>query len=391
TGAACLQLGESYRFERTVYLKGLIDEGHFYGQVIIDTEGDPSFGSELVRRKDHPREFMDRLTQAMQSKGIHTWTGNVALIGRQEQWLSGATSWEDAGNYYAGDAQQFNYKLNSYEIQLNSPEGIGEKVTVKNLPTYFNDYKVICEVTTHSSSSDQAYIYHIPGTQTIYIRGQIPNGRGTFKIKGSMSHPQKAFYSDLKSYMSNSPIVWEEGELIEITLDDLAAATSKATVLHEEFSATFGEMTKVTLKKSHNLMANALLLSLSQQTDYTSSVDALKKVWKENGLDLNLSNIEDGSGLSRANAVSAYTLSKAVQILKGKKVVSVFSGFKSLKNATGVKYKSGYVSGVRCYVGTVQTKTNGELFFCVMVNNHSTRSSSVRKELFSFLEAISQS
>jgi D-alanyl-D-alanine carboxypeptidase/D-alanyl-D-alanine-endopeptidase (penicillin-binding protein 4) len=107
----------------------------------------------------------------------------------------------------------------------------------------------------------------------------------------------------------------------------------------------------------------------------------------------------DGSGLSRYNQFSPSDMIAVLTQLKAEqpweKIKNLFpkagvGTLRSLNSSAGdfVYAKTGSMGGVYCLSGYVLTKKGNWLSFSIMVNNHNTSNSNVRKKIESFLQAL---
>jgi D-alanyl-D-alanine carboxypeptidase/D-alanyl-D-alanine-endopeptidase (penicillin-binding protein 4) len=107
----------------------------------------------------------------------------------------------------------------------------------------------------------------------------------------------------------------------------------------------------------------------------------------------------DGSGLSRYNQFSPSDMIAVLTQLKAEqpwdKIKNLFpkagvGTLRSLNSSAGdfVYAKTGSMGGVYCLSGYVLTKKGKWLSFSIMVNNHNTSNSIVRKKIESFLQAL---
>ena len=153
-------------------------------------------------------------------------------------------------------------------------------------------------------------------------------------------------------------------------------------------------------KKSVNLYAEHLLKAVGQKKNKDGSTQggakAVANWWKAQGINTDGLHMEDGSGLSRYNGITARQLSNMLQKNVGQ---SWFESFyeslpiagnasdpgtlkrmcKNTAAANNVHAKSGYISRVRAYAGYVDTKSGKRLCFAMMANNFTCKASQMRK------------
>jgi D-alanyl-D-alanine carboxypeptidase/D-alanyl-D-alanine-endopeptidase (penicillin-binding protein 4) len=149
------------------------------------------------------------------------------------------------------------------------------------------------------------------------------------------------------------------------------------------------EIIRVTNHESVNLFAEHLLKHLAfQKTGLGTTDDGCKFVmqfWKDKGLDMNGFFMNDGSGLSRFNAITASQMVSVLNYMKTKSVNSdvFFESLAEVGNGTLTVFnqdsfpegclhaKSGSMTRVRCYAGYLTSNSGREFSFTIMLNNFS--------------------
>ena len=222
------------------------------------------------------------------------------------------------------------------------------------------------------------------------IRGTIPKNKSDFVINASVPNPSALLASEFrKKLLANSISI--SGE----TKFEKAEGFEKLSVIQ---SPPLREIIRVTNHESVNLFAEHLLKHLAfKKSGLGTTKDGCKYVvefWKEKGLDLTGFFMNDGSGLSRFNAITA---SQMVAILNYMKTKSAYASdfFESLATAGNgtltvlntenfpskcLHMKSGSMTRVRCYSGYLTTISGRSLSFTVMLNNFScTQTEAIKK------------
>ena len=163
-------------------------------------------------------------------------------------------------------------------------------------------------------------------------------------------------------------------------------------------SPSLREIIRVTNHESVNLFAEHFLKHMAfQKTGLGTTKDGCKFVvqfWKDKGLDMTGFFMNDGSGLSRFNVITA---NQMVDILNYMKTKSTYSSdfyeslapvgrgtltvFKNESFPNGcLRAKSGSMTRVRCYAGYLNTISGRQLSFAIMLNNFScSQTEAIRK------------
>jgi D-alanyl-D-alanine carboxypeptidase/D-alanyl-D-alanine-endopeptidase (penicillin-binding protein 4) len=149
------------------------------------------------------------------------------------------------------------------------------------------------------------------------------------------------------------------------------------------------DIIRVTNYESVNLFAEHILKHIAfQKIGLGTTKDGSKFVvqfWKEKGLEMSVFFMNEGSGLSRFNAITASQMGFILNYMKTK---SKYSGdfYESLATVGKgtltvfrnenfpdecLRAKSGSMTRVRCYAGYLTTISGSELSFTIMLNNFS--------------------
>jgi serine-type D-Ala-D-Ala carboxypeptidase/endopeptidase (penicillin-binding protein 4) len=113
--------------------------------------------------------------------------------------------------------------------------------------------------------------------------------------------------------------------------------------------------------------------------------------------------MEDGSGLSHFDAVSAEQFTKALAIMHKENLVfndfynslpvagrsgSIANICKGTEAEGNLCAKSGYMNRVRSYVGYVKNKKGELLAFAFLINNYTESSASIKRKIEKLLVAL---
>jgi D-alanyl-D-alanine carboxypeptidase/D-alanyl-D-alanine-endopeptidase (penicillin-binding protein 4) len=396
TASALNILGKDFRFETNLAYSGEIDnEGVLNGNLYLIGGGDPTFGS------DNMPSLMDFLANRVIEKGIKKVNGS--LIGDasifDNQIAANTWIWEDIGNYYGVGPSGLTVHQNQYSIYFSTGSKEGDETKIMEIAPSINELTIENEVLTGKPrSGDNAYIFGGPLSYNKVVRGTLPPGHSKFMIKGAMPAPANFCTSYFNKTLEAKGITMSA----PFQVDYLKKAKPTLTPIFTQESAPLYEIIKETNFKSINLYADALLKMIGHQQGGNGSFEqgilALKQHWEAKGLDLQNMIIEDGSGLSRYNAVSAYTMT---QIIRSTLLTDATGSFISSLPVTGVsgtlkninkngiskgkiRAKSGYIKNVRAYTGTVTTYSNKTLVFSLLINNQTNE----YREMTKHIEAI---
>lgn len=378
TSAALDVLGSNFRFETQIQLKGALEQNKFKGIIQINASGDPSLSYY----------FVTQVYQFLQENNIQSFEGFIQINENKyvketpQTWLI-----EDIGNYYGSPAFGFNFLENTYTLTFQQtdegtkPTLVGHSPNMDHL-TFENKL-----ISAASSTKDNAYIIGLPFSSERQIVGTIPTGKGTFTIKGAIDQPDKVFKNMLLKRMKDEGIAFVYNENIAST-----------TIFKEKIikSKPLAELIKITNETSNNLYAEALLKQIAMtktgKAATENGVQYLTSLYPNANL-----KIEDGSGLSRKNYVTANIVLTCLQkqdnqeVFKKSLAISGVSGtlkyFTSEKSKGKIFAKSGSADAIQNYAGYFTNSSGQKMAFVLMVNQFQGTNSAIRKEMLKVLES----
>lgn len=382
-------LGKDYQFTTAVgYTGEILPDGNLTGDIIIYGNGDPSLASERYRKRPQLEEVVRTISRFVKNKGITCIDGKVVTDasyygtdGTIHSW-----AWNDIGNYYACNTWSVNIHENYYnlffqlqESERKPPKILGYEPIIPGL-TFTNEL-----VTGPVGSGDKSYIFGAPYTYKRFIRGSLPAGTRTFKIKGSMP---------------NSPLLL--AQLVQQELLTQGITVTGSTVEFDqqvEIKEGIGEIKSPRLKdliqsanlESINLYCESFLVAMGNGSR-PEGIKAVKKFLAEKGIDTNDVFIEDGSGLSVWNHLSPEdftTLLAKLHLKYGDQLKQFFpkagrSGtlsymFQDLEANGQLWAKTGSMQQVLNYCGFTEAKSGQWLAFCIIANRHQISNRQIRK------------
>jgi D-alanyl-D-alanine carboxypeptidase/D-alanyl-D-alanine-endopeptidase (penicillin-binding protein 4) len=381
TATALEVFGPDFRFRTTLSHSGTIRNDTLFGDLQIIGGGDPTLGSEYFPES---KKFQEEWIKALHDKSIKIISGNLILDATiyESQMIPGSWVWEDLGNYYGAGASGLTIYDNLFEIHLKSPETAGQPTQILKIVPEIPGMELQNEVVSSDVNSDQAYVFGNPEDSRRVIRGTVPKGKNDFVVKASMPNPGALLANEFKSKLAANGIALKGSVSFE-------KSGMSTLVIAETLSPPLRDIIRVTNFESVNLFAEHFLKHLAfQKTGLGTTKEGCKFVvqfWKDKGLDMTGFFMNDGSGLSRFNAVTA---SQMVNILSYMKTKSVYAEdfYQSLATAgsgtltvfknenfpnQSLHAKSGSMTRVRCYAGYLTTSTGRQLSFTIMLNNFS--------------------
>ena len=394
TATALEVFGPDFRFQTMLTYSGMIRNDTLFGDLQIVGGGDPTLGSKYFPEYNN---FLEEWINAIRSKNIGVVNGNLILDATiyEPQMIPNTWIWEDIGNYYGAGASGISVYDNLYEIHLSSPKEAGLPTKIERFNPEISGLEHQNEVLSSDLNSDQAYVFGTSMENRRVIRGSIPKNRTDFVIKASVPIPAVLLASKFKKKLVANGIS-VSGE----TKFGKTITNNTTTVVLSVFqSPPLNEIIRVTNHESVNLFAEHLLKQLAfRNSGLGTTKDGCKFVmqfWEGKGLDMTGFFMNDGSGLSRFNALTANQMVEILNYMKNKSTHSsdFYQSLATVGNGTLTIFrienfpnqclhaKSGSMTRVRCYAGYLSTDSGRQLSFTVMLNNFSCSQAEATKKI----------
>ena len=402
TAAALDVLGSFLKFETKIMYDGYIDSNNvLHGNIYIKGGGDPTLGSKYFKEKYGL--FMSSWVHEISKLGIDSIAGSV--IGDasffSDEYVASTWSWGDIGNYYGAGVSGLSIYDNTVKFEFSSGPLVRDSTFVDCFYPYTPDLIIDNRVKASNTKKDLAYIYGGPNNPTRTIKGTIPKGQVGYVVKGSIHEPAYVTAFELESAL------WEYG----ISVGGNATTIRRMKFLGNYFeserkdvfitkSPTVSQIVYWTNLISNNLYAEHLLkhIGVKKYNDGSvfSSTLAVTKYWSSKGIDMTGFYMNDGSGLSRSNAITAAQLVGVLEYMKLKskfsksflsslpvagKTGTLRSIGKKTKIAGNLKAKSGTMTRIKSYAGYVKSASGRNLAFAIVINNHNCTSFQIKKKL----------
>jgi serine-type D-Ala-D-Ala carboxypeptidase/endopeptidase (penicillin-binding protein 4) len=406
SSAAVELLGPEYTFKTRMGYTGSLNKqsGLLKGNIIIKGGGDPVLGSENFT--SHYGNFLNNWIKEIRNLGIKNVEGRVITDDSRydyqpvpPKWL-----WEDAGNYYGAGAYGLSIFDNSYEIHFRTlAEGSVPVITV--FKPEFCRYEIINRLKA-SGNSDKGYVFSAPYSDKGWIEGTIPANREDFVLKASVNDPPLLLAKIISNMLDSSGISVSDDPSTARIMSDFSDINP--VIISDISSPPLKEIIEVLNHESVNIYAEHLLKELGKiyRNDGTAvaGVDVLYEFLEDSGISTSGIFLEDGSGLSPVNSISAKRVAEILFHMRNNS--KYFNEFYNslpeagkegtLKNCfsdpifrENLRAKSGSMTRVRSYAGYCRTLSGNDLTFCIIINNYSGSSQRIITDVEEMLkEAI---
>lgn len=384
TATALEVFGPDFRFQTTLASWGMIRNDTLFGDLQIIGGGDPTLGSSYFPENGH---FMDDWIKVLQDKSIKAVKGNLVLDATiyESQMIPNTWIWEDIGNYYGAGASGISLYDNLYKIHLSAGKEAGMPTKIEHIDPEIPGLDIKNEVLSSDINSDQAYVFGSPMEYSRVIRGTIPKNKSDFVVKASIPDPSALLAYEFRKQLAAKGISVSGESRFE-----KANTKEEVPVVHSvNLSPTLREIIKVTNYESVNLFAEHFLKQLAFSHSGLGTTQGgckfVVEFWKGKGLDMTGLFMNDGSGLSRFNAITAIQMVNVLNYMKTKSKWSAdfYGSLTTVGKGTltvlrgenfpihSLRAKSGSMTRVRCFAGYLTTDSGRQLSYSIMLNNFS--------------------
>jgi D-alanyl-D-alanine carboxypeptidase/D-alanyl-D-alanine-endopeptidase (penicillin-binding protein 4) len=405
TGTALAVLGKDFKFETVLEYDGNIVDGVLQGNLYIKGYGDPSLGSSFMEKAISLTLLSTEFSAALKKAGIKSIKGNVVGDASYYEYATTVPSWQwmDTGNHFGAGVMGLNLHDNLYFLNFQQVPSLGARPKIKSVSPE-QRLKFYNEVSSADrNSGDNSYIFAAPFGSEAWIRGTIPAGNSVFSIMGAITDPE-LFTADwlFISLEKNGLKISGKAE----SQRNLKATASRKKI-HTHYSPALSELLKHTNENSRNLYCESYVKAIGKKLKNDGSLDAgiaaILEFWRSRGIETGGLYMEDGSGLSARNGVSAkimseimrkmYVDSKSFPDFKNMLAISGKTGtFKNLGKGSllenNLRGKGGSMSRVRSYTGYITTKSKRNVAFSVIVNNYNCSGSAIKQRLETLMLSI---
>jgi D-alanyl-D-alanine carboxypeptidase/D-alanyl-D-alanine-endopeptidase (penicillin-binding protein 4) len=380
TACAIREFGSGFRFRTVLAQRGK--------ELAIVGDGDPSFGDgELLAGSGWTiTTVFDNWAQAVAESGQREFDAILvddSILDRQ--WVHPNWPVDQLHKRYASQVGGLNLNRNCVNFYL-SPRGPGELVDFRlEPPTSYVGVENACR-----RGPNAVWLSRKLGTNEIVLKGTTA-GPNSDPISVTIDDPGMFAATVFREVLAGHGVrvgeVRRSGDVRNsIVRPGQPAAEGSWTVLavHETpLSAVLSQANK----DSDNLYAEALCKRLSATLDtpgsWSGSVDVIAEFLRGLGVSSEQFRIDDGSGLSRKNALSATAIGRVLSMMYHSSDRAAFLGSLSVAGADGtlrnrfrnsslsgrVFGKSGYIQGVSCLSGYLQAKDGSWYAFSILIND----------------------
>jgi D-alanyl-D-alanine carboxypeptidase/D-alanyl-D-alanine-endopeptidase (penicillin-binding protein 4) len=405
--AALDRLSPDYRFSTSVYAPMRPDStGVVRGDLTIYGRGDPSIAARF-NNGDYLKAIDDLATR-IAGAGVKRVEGDI--VGDESYFVGpkygAGWNWEDLTWYYGAEITSLTINDNALDLFIKPGPAVGQPAVITTGPpdpllTIVN--KVI---TSTKGVRREISIHRGLGENSITITGTIPLEDRGYSGGIGISHPALLFVYLLRTSLAQKGVVITgksrtKGETSQpVLMTSTAVGATAANPFQNEIailqSPPFSVIASQTLKPSQNLYTELILRTLGKvtpppattsslgQTSEELGIEAVKSFLKTVGIRPEALNLDDGSGLSRNDMITAEASVQLLTFMSKHRYATVFrdalpiggvdgtlrNRFRGTPAENNVRAKTGSLSSAASLGGYVTTAAGEKLAFSIMVNNY---------------------
>ena len=390
-------LGADYRWKTYLETDGELVGNTLVGNLYVRGTGDPTIASPAF----DGRGLMTIWAKKLYELGIHRIEGNVVAdlsAFNNGDAMNGGWTFEDMGNYYGMGVFSLNYMENTMQLILRSGQlgDVAEVISTEPADPrlHFTSYARCTNITY-----DDAMVHGVAFNYDRTITGQIPSGKGTFRVRADMPNPGLTLAEELTAEMKRLGTELT-GEVTYMLMPD----SKQRTPLYTHQSAPLSKVVAETNIHSNNLYAEAVFRTVALEKGFLpAGVEDARKVvadcWKSRGVKFDPVFMVDGSGLAPQNGIAPSTFVSLLQYMYRSPNYSVFYESLPVSGKSGtlsgmlkktplegrVHAKSGTIAHLRSYCGYIELSGGRVWTFSIVVNNGNGSSTAVRRVMEKYL------
>jgi D-alanyl-D-alanine carboxypeptidase/D-alanyl-D-alanine-endopeptidase (penicillin-binding protein 4) len=404
--AALDRLSPDYKFSTSVYAATRPDaSGLVRGDLTIYGRGDPSIAARF-NNGDYLKAIDDLATRIV-AAGVKRVEGDI--VGDETYFVGpkygAGWNWEDLTWYYGAEITPLTVNDNALDLFIKPGTAVGQPAVITTGPP-----DPLLTINNKVSTSAKGLrreisIHRGLGENSITIKGTIPLEDRGYTGGIGISHPALLFVYLLRNSLAQKGVVITgksrtTGEISQpLSLTDVPIVFNTglpgpeiATLQSPPFSVIASQ----TLKPSQNLYTELILRTLGKvapppattsnlgQTSEELGIEAVKSFLKTVGIRPEALNLDDGSGLSRNDMITAEASVQLLTFMSKHRYASVFrdalpiggvdgtlrNRFHGTPAENNVRAKTGSLSSAASLGGYVTTAAGEKLAFSIMVNNY---------------------
>lgn len=395
TALSLATLGANYRIPTRLLGDATVREGRLKGPLILYGMGDPTLGT------DSSPDWADQLASQLAARGVRVVDGNLIA---DDSYFSGpplGSGWEadDLQSWFAVPASALSVQENIVKVTV-TPGGPGLPASLRFDPSDSRPPLLGQLTTSAARTANHINLYRSPGTQTLYVFGNIAAHAPPQHFKLALTDPARVAGLQLLHALTRHHIhVGGTVQVLHWPRDD-ADLLARTGVLAEVLSPPVMDILHRGLKRSQNLYLQNLLLNVGvreQSSDAAGAsplsgfisteswgIRALHHLLEQVGIPASAARLVEGTGLSRRDLTTPNAMVRLLSYLAAQPYADALRDALPIAGMDGtlggrmrhtaaagnIHAKTGSMSYVDCLAGYVTTAGGEHLAFAIMLNNY---------------------
>ena len=339
TTATALSIkGANGHFTTNVVLRGeKAATGVWNGDIVVQAVADPTIESAYFKSK---LGFCDSIVAALKRNKITKINGTIVVENSLKdegpilQWELEDIAWP-----YGAGLFGFNYRDNSATVYPNRNE----------------TKPIVPDVEICVKKADRNDVVRGVYSNKLVVFTRDTNDK-KWGLSISVPDPAAVFRQELISKLNAAGISSDKKQRTK---------TGSETVIYSHSSPSYSDIMRSLMVRSDNMFAEGMLRSIMPKESRRDVIKREKELWSECGIDASNTIINDGSGLTRANRLSARFIGDVLEYMANSQYAMTYASFfprvgiegtvKSFLQKTAlagtIALKTGSVSSVQSYAG----------------------------------------
>jgi len=372
TAAALHYLGPRFTYITKFGLSG--------NTLIVIGSGDPLLGDRKTDAEygRDPDWIFNHLAAALTAKGVRTIQDIIIdTTVFDDQRVHPNWPRDQLHRWYACEVSGLNFNTNCIAITVENRNG--RIVISLDPPTRY--VKLVNQVTPIAQGQSAVGAYRNQTPNKLTIRGRCKNKAGPFDV--AIERPA-AFFGFLLAERLPVFGIRATGNVIEARFDQ-----SRPFVPLAQYTTSLADCLVRCNRDSLGLAAEAMLKTIAARANpdgrngsWETARRLVTSYLRRIGVDESQFYIDDGSGLSRLNELTAYAIAKVLLEVYHSHYWPVFERSLAVGGLEGtiakyfqqdpykgnIRGKTGYIKGVKSFSGICKTR-NGDYIFSILANN----------------------
>ena len=401
TGMGFLTLGSRFRFCTTVRFSGEIRGDTLHGNLVLTGGGDPAFGSTLFDEESEESIF-GAIADMLHQHHVAYITGDLVADSRifSDDPVHQAWNWEDIGNGYGAGVHGLNFNENKFVVTVSYRPDNGISVQWPQWFLQSGNRARIDRQPFRAGQSPSLIVFAAPHSAEFTLVARIPENSQSYEAEAAITRPGLLCMEKLGNHLRLAGTTYGGSVRMAGPLD-----SAVSQIAGQLCSPPYPALAKKINELSHNIMADAICKTIGLQTTGYGSfesgawvMDSLLRAQLPNQQSFR---ILDGSGLARANALSASLFCDFLGLmyrspwfdnyyncLVGVDAPAFATFLSGVAPRTTLRLKSGSMSGVRCYTGYVRSMKGKMVAFAWMVNGYTGSATEAKKSAEVWLKRL---